>query len=204
MAGMTGDAGEEPIRAFERARAAGDAEAMAAAALRLAADRRFGAPLVGPGYLHEAYRLASGASAVRLAVELARCWAYAGEPEQAAPFAAEAVAAAEQAFQSWQWIPAEERANVLLRAAGIMRRRRHEISATMVYEVGKSWPEADGDTAEAIDFCEFYAREMIRWGGPQPLTPNPGESNEYRYISLGVGAVIPPWNFPFAITCSTT
>ena len=116
----------------------------------------------------------------------------------------QAVAAAEQAFQSWQWVPAEERANLLLRAAGIMRRRRHEISATMVFEVGKSWPEADGDTAEAIDFCEFYAREMIRWGGPQPLTPNPGESNEYRYISLGVGAVIPPWNFPFAITCGMT
>jgi len=116
----------------------------------------------------------------------------------------QAVAAAEQAFLSWQWIPVEERANVLLRAAGIMRRRRHEISATMVFEVGKSWPEADGDTAEAIDFCEFYAREMLRWGGPQPLTPNPGESNEYRYISLGVGAVIPPWNFPFAITCGMT
>jgi len=116
----------------------------------------------------------------------------------------QAVAAAEQAFQSWQWTPAEERANVLLRAAGIMRRRRHEISATMVYEVGKSWPEADGDTAEAIDFCEFYAREMIRWEHSHPLTPNPGESNEYRYISLGVGAVIPPWNFPFAITCGMT
>lgn len=115
-----------------------------------------------------------------------------------------AVRAADEAFASWQWIPAEERANVLLRAAGIMRRRRHEISATMVYEVGKSWPEADGDTAEAIDFCEFYAREMIRWGGPQPLTPNPGESNDYRYIPLGVGAVIPPWNFPFAITAGMT
>ncbi|MGE5176431.1 MAG: L-glutamate gamma-semialdehyde dehydrogenase [Hyphomicrobiales bacterium] len=116
----------------------------------------------------------------------------------------QAVAAADEAFHHWRWMPAEERANVLLRAAGIMRRRRHEISATMVYEVGKNWAEADGDTAEAIDFCEFYAREAIRWGAPQPLVPNPGESNLYWYIPLGVGAVIPPWNFPFAITAGMT
>ena len=116
----------------------------------------------------------------------------------------DAVAAAEKAFQSWRWIPAEERANVLLRAAGIMRRRRMEMNATMVFEVGKNWSEADGDTSEAIDFLEFYAREMIRWGGPQPLTPNPGESNTLEYIPLGVGVVIPPWNFPCAITLGMT
>jgi len=116
----------------------------------------------------------------------------------------DAVAAAEKAFQSWRWIPAEERANVLLRAAGIMRRRRLEMDATMVFEVGKNWNEADGDTSEAIDFLEFYAREMIRWGGPQPLTPNPGENNVLEYIPLGVGVVIPPWNFPCAITLGMT
>ena len=116
----------------------------------------------------------------------------------------QAVAEAERAFESWRWVPAEERANVLLRVAGIMRQRRNELSAAMIYEVGKSWPEADGDTAEAIDFCEFYAREMIRWGGPQPITPYPGEVNEYQYIPLGVGAVIPPWNFPLAITTGMT
>ena len=116
----------------------------------------------------------------------------------------DAIAAAEKAFQSWRWIPAEERANVLLRAAGIMRRRRMEMNATMVFEVGKNWSEADGDTSEAIDFLEFYAREMIRWGGPQPLTPNPGESNTLEYIPLGVGVVIPPWNFPCAITLGMT
>jgi 1-pyrroline-5-carboxylate dehydrogenase len=116
----------------------------------------------------------------------------------------EAVASAERAFESWRWIPSGERANVLLRAAGLLRKRRHEMNATMVLEVGKSWSEADGDTAEAIDFCEFYAHEMIRWGGPQPLTPNPGESNELIYMPLGVGVVIPPWNFPCAIAMGMT
>lgn len=116
----------------------------------------------------------------------------------------EAVSAAEKAFESWRWIPPEERAHVLLRAAGLLRRRRHEMNAAMVLEVGKNWAEADGDTAEAIDFCEFYAREMIRWGGPQPLTPNPGEVNELVYIPLGVGVVIPPWNFPCAIAMGMT
>ena len=116
----------------------------------------------------------------------------------------DAVAAAEKAFESWRWIPPEERANVLLRAAGLLRRRRHEMNATMVLEVGKNWNEADGDTAEAIDFCEFYAREMIRWGGPQPLVPNPGEHDELAYIPLGVGVVIPPWNFPCAIPMGMT
>src|SRR5467141_1910673 len=97
----------------------------------------------------------------------------------------EAVAAAEKAFQSWSRVLPEERADVLLRAAGILRRRRHEMNATMVLEVGKSWPEADGDTAEAIDFLEFYAREMLRWGSKQPLTRLAGEDNHLEYIPLG-------------------
>jgi 1-pyrroline-5-carboxylate dehydrogenase len=118
--------------------------------------------------------------------------------------AVQAVEAAVKAFESWRWTPHEERADVLLRAAGLLRKRRHEMSATMVHEVGKSWPEADGDTAEAIDFCEFYAREMLRYGGPQPLTPYPGEDNQYKYIPLGAGVVIPPWNFPCAIAMGMT
>src|SRR5258705_2683263 len=116
----------------------------------------------------------------------------------------QAVQAADRAFLTWSRVPAEERANVLLRVAGIMRRRRNELSAAMIYEVGKSWAEADGDTAEAIDFCEFYAREMLRWGGPQPVTPFPGEENGFVYIPMGVGAVIPPWTFPLAITTGMT
>ena len=118
----------------------------------------------------------------------------------------EAVAAAEKAFRSWSEVSSEERAEVLFRAAEILRRRRHELNATMVLEVGKSWPEADGDTAEAIDFLEFYGREMLRWGSPSahPLAPNPGEKNEMVYIPLGVGVVIPPWNFPCAIAMGMT
>ena len=116
----------------------------------------------------------------------------------------QAVEAALEAFESWRWTPHDERADVLLRAAGLLRKRRHEMSAAMVHEVGKSWPEADGDTAEAIDFCEFYAREMLRYGSPQPLTPYPGEHNQYKYIPLGVGVVIPPWNFPCAIAMGMT
>jgi 1-pyrroline-5-carboxylate dehydrogenase len=79
-----------------------------------------------------------------------------------------------------------------------------ELSAWMVYEEGKSWVEADADVAEAIDFLEFYGREAIRYAQPQPLTPIAGEKNELRYIPLGVGAVIPPWNFPLAILVGMT
>ena len=112
-----------------------------------------------------------------------------------------ALAAAERAFAEWSRFPSEERARVLLRIAAAMRRRRHELSATMVLEIGKAWGEADGDTAEAIDFCEFYAREMLRLGGSQPVTPLDGSDAELRYVPLGVGLAIPPWNFPAAIAC---
>ncbi len=116
----------------------------------------------------------------------------------------EAVQAAATAFESWKHIPAEERAAYLFAAADIMRQRRFYLNAWMIYEVGKSWPEADGDTAEAIDFLEYYAREMIRLAGGQPLPHIESEDNELVYIPLGVGAVIPPWNFPAAITVGMT
>ncbi|HNB24807.1 MAG TPA: aldehyde dehydrogenase family protein, partial [Candidatus Melainabacteria bacterium] len=109
-----------------------------------------------------------------------------------------------EAFESWKRVPGPERARYLFRAAAIMRRRKHEFSAFMVLEIGKSWAEADADTAEAIDFMEFYGREMIRLSAPQPLTQNPGEENELHYIPLGVGIVIPPWNFPLAILVGMT
>jgi 1-pyrroline-5-carboxylate dehydrogenase len=115
-----------------------------------------------------------------------------------------AIVAAGRAFETWRFVPAEERARCLLKAAAVMRRRKLELAATMVHEVGKTWPEADGDVAEAIDFCEFYAREAVRWAEPQPLTPVPGEQNELTYIPLGPGAVIPPWNFPLAILVGMT
>lgn len=111
----------------------------------------------------------------------------------------QAIGAADEAFKTWSKVSAKDRSEYLLKAAAIMRERKFEFSATMVYEVGKNWAEADGDTAEAIDFLEYYAREMIRFDQPQPVTKIESEDNHLRYIPLGVGAVVPPWNFPFAI-----
>jgi 1-pyrroline-5-carboxylate dehydrogenase len=112
----------------------------------------------------------------------------------------QAVAAAAEAFKSWQYVAVEERVRYLLRAAAEIRRRKHEFSAVMVLEVGKSWFEADADTAEAIDFLEYYARQMLRIADSSTqLTPYPPEHLALQYIPLGVGAVIPPWNFPCAI-----
>jgi len=115
-----------------------------------------------------------------------------------------AIDAAWKAFPSWSRVAPEERSALLLRIAAIIRKRKHEFSAMMVLEESKSWSEADADTAEAIDFCEFYAREMERLAQPQPLTPYPGEKNELEFIPLGVCAVIPPWNFPLAILTGMT
>jgi len=125
-------------------------------------------------------------------------------PEGTPADAARALDAAEAAFPAWSRVPAAERSALILRISSILRRRKHEFSAWMVLEESKSWGEADGDTAEAIDFCEFYAREMERLAEPQPLTPFPGERNELEHIPLGVCVVIPPWNFPLAILCGMT
>src|SRR3989440_12479743 len=115
-----------------------------------------------------------------------------------------AVETADETFKTWSRTLPQQRADLLFRVAGLLRERRHEFSAWMVYEVAKTWAEADGDTAEAIDFCDFYAREMLRYAGPQPLVQVAGEQNELHYIPLGVGVVIPPWNFPLAIMAGMT
>jgi 1-pyrroline-5-carboxylate dehydrogenase len=115
-----------------------------------------------------------------------------------------ALSAATEAFATWSRTCPKERAGYLFKAAAIMRRRKHEFSAVMTLEVGKTWPEADGDTAEAIDFLEFYGREMLRIDAGEYVTPVPGEWNELRYVALGVCAVIPPWNFPLAILVGMT
>src|SRR5216117_2508332 len=115
-----------------------------------------------------------------------------------------AVETAYETFQTWRNVAPHERAQLLFRVAELMRERKHELSAWMIHEVAKPWPEADGDTAEAIDFCEFYAREMLRYAGDQPLVKLTGEQNHLEYIPLGVGAVIPPWNFPCAIMAGMT
>ncbi len=115
-----------------------------------------------------------------------------------------AIEIAHERFQTWKNTSAEGRANLLFQAAELIRQRRYHFNAVLVYEVGKSWVEADADTAEAIDFLEFYAREALRYAGKQPVVPLTGEENELRYIPLGVGVVIPPWNFALAIMAGMT
>ncbi len=122
----------------------------------------------------------------------------------------QALASAAQAFgedhadRGWRWEKPRTRVQFLLKAAEAMRRRRFEIMAFLVLEAGKNWYEADGDIAEAIDFCEFYAREALRLAASQPVGEIPGEKTSAFYLPLGVGVVIPPWNFPFAILTGMT
>jgi RHH-type transcriptional regulator, proline utilization regulon repressor / proline dehydrogenase / delta 1-pyrroline-5-carboxylate dehydrogenase len=110
-----------------------------------------------------------------------------------------AVAAARQAFSDWRDTPARERAAVLFRAAETMRRELHELAALQMFEAGKTYREADADVGEAIDFLEYYGREMIRLDPPRRMGDLPGEVNEYIYQPRGVAVVLAPWNFPLAI-----
>ncbi len=121
-----------------------------------------------------------------------------------AALADRAVRSADEAFKSWSRTPVQKRVDLLLKTSKILLERKYYYAARMVYEVGKPWAEADADVAEAIDFIEFYARSVMRLAGPQPLTPVAGEKNHLRYIPLGVGIVIPPWNFPLAILVGMT
>ena len=110
-----------------------------------------------------------------------------------------AMDAALRAFESWSRTPVEERAAIVFRTGDILRERKFEYAAWMVFEVGKNYAEADADIAELIDFCEFYSREALRLAKAEPPVQLPGERDLLMYIPLGVGAVIPPWNFPSAI-----
>ena len=114
-----------------------------------------------------------------------------------------AMQAAQKAFETWKFVPVKKRAEFLFKAANIIRKRRLEINAWMISEVGKNYLEADADTCEAIDFLEFYGREVLRFAEKQPIIPVKGEKNKTVYIPLGVGVIIPPWNFPFAILIGT-
>lgn len=116
----------------------------------------------------------------------------------------DALESATQTFATWRHTSAEVRAGYLFKAAAMIRRRKFEFAAWMIYETGKNWAEADGDVAEAIDFLEYYAREILRLSGAQPLVPLAGEFNRQVYIPLGVGIIIPPWNFPLAILVGMT
>ena len=115
-----------------------------------------------------------------------------------------AVDAAQVAFASWKKIPASERVALLLRAANLIRQRHFDFCAWLTFEVGKNWAEADADVGETIDFLEFYAREALRLDAATTPIQYPGEHNLLRYVPLGVGAVIPPWNFPLAIMAGMT
>ena len=114
------------------------------------------------------------------------------------------MSAALRAFESWSRTSTDERVSLLLGAAEIIRKRKFEFMAWLTYEVGKNWAEADADVGETIDFLEFYAREALRLAAATTPIQYPGERNELLYIPLGVGAVIPPWNFPFAIMAGMT
>jgi 1-pyrroline-5-carboxylate dehydrogenase len=118
--------------------------------------------------------------------------------------AEEAMQAALRAFEFWSRTSTNERVSLLLNAAEIIRSRRFEFCAWLTYEVGKNWAEADADVGETIDFLEFYAREALRLAAAVPPIQYPGERDELLYIPLGVGAVISPWNFPFAIMAGMT
>jgi 1-pyrroline-5-carboxylate dehydrogenase len=115
-----------------------------------------------------------------------------------------AIKAALEAFETWSRTPAETRASLLLGAAQIIRERKLEFCAWLTYEVGKNWAEADADVGETIDFLEFYSREALRLARAETPIQLPGEFDQLLYIPLGVGAVIPPWNFPFAIMAGMT
>jgi RHH-type transcriptional regulator, proline utilization regulon repressor / proline dehydrogenase / delta 1-pyrroline-5-carboxylate dehydrogenase len=121
--------------------------------------------------------------------------------EAGIPEAESAVKAARRAFDSWGRTPFEERCRLLERVAVILDRRRFELSAVEVFEVGKAWAEADGDIREAMDFCLFYAHQMRLRGNPRLTQHVLGEESYHHYWPRGVALVIAPWNFPVAILC---
>lgn len=121
-----------------------------------------------------------------------------------AEMATRAVEDAHAYFAEWSRTPVEERVRMAVRVAEIIRARKMEFDAWLVLEAGKTFPEAEADVSEAIDFCEYYARQMVKFASPEPTVQMPGERGEMRYIPLGAGIVIPPWNFPLAIMAGMT
>src|SRR5436305_14657439 len=115
-----------------------------------------------------------------------------------------AMQAALAAFEKWQYAPVEQRVGILLRTSDILRKRKYEFNAWLVLEVGKNYDEAEADTCEAIDFLELYARQALVLDKAEPVVQLAGERDYLRYIALGVGAVISPWNFPNAIALGMT
>lgn len=118
-----------------------------------------------------------------------------------AELAARAVETAHANFPRWSRTPVEKRVEMLLRTAALIRERKCDFNAWLIFEAGKTWIEAEAETAEAIDFCEYYAREMLRLSTPPEMVQMPGERDDFRYLALGAGVIIPPWNFSLAILC---
>ena len=119
-------------------------------------------------------------------------------------YAQQAIEAADETFQTWRKTNPDLRADILFRAAAIVRRRKHEFSALLVKEAGKPWNEADADTAEGIDFMEYYGRQILKLKDGVPVESRQCEYNRFEYIPLGVGIIISPWNFAFAIMAGMT
>src|SRR5438270_3881827 len=124
--------------------------------------------------------------------------------EAGIPEAERAVEAARDAFEKWRWTSFETRCRLLERAADIMQRRRYELSALEVFEVGKAWAEADGDIREAMDFCLFYAQQMRLLGRPRLTQHVLGEDSYQHYWPRGIAMIIAPWNLPMAILTGMT
>lgn len=128
-----------------------------------------------------------------------------GIHQKATPeLASRAIETAYQNFKTWSRTPVESRVEMIFRVAALIRERKFEFNAWLCVEAGKTWPEAEAETAEAIDFCEYYGREMLRMSNPPAMVQLPGEHDQMRYLPLGVGVVIPPWNFPLAILAGMT
>ena len=128
-----------------------------------------------------------------------------GRHHRATPnLAVEAIESAHAYFPEWCRTPVAQRVALALRSAALIRERKMEFDAWLVLEAGKTWPEAEADVSEAIDFCEYYARQMHRLASPDPLVQLSGERDEMVYLPLGVGVIIPPWNFPLAIMVGMT
>jgi 1-pyrroline-5-carboxylate dehydrogenase len=162
------------------------------------------------GELGREYDLVIGGRRVRTndkitSLNPARPTEIAGVHQKAGPEHVEpAVQAALKAFDSWKNASATDRAGLIFRTAAILRQRKLEFDAWLILEAGKNWDEAEADTCEAIDFCELYARLALSLEQAEPVVQLPGERDFLRYIPLGAGAVIPPWNFPLAILCGMT
>ncbi|HVP00811.1 MAG TPA: L-glutamate gamma-semialdehyde dehydrogenase [Bryobacteraceae bacterium] len=128
-----------------------------------------------------------------------------GKHHRATPeLAARAIEDAHAYFSEWSRVPVERRVDMVVKAASIIRKNKMDFDAWLVLEAGKTWPEADADVSEAIDFAEYYARQMEKFASPEPTVQMPGERDEMIYIPLGAGIIIPPWNFPLAIMCGMT